>query len=291
MPATVSASGKSKHGKACCHNQVLYLSSGRAAEQLMLCCLVKADGRKMQVLTGAGFSLPDRPRQHRHALHLETRLARHRPGSSPQERINANLSATSTKLQFHHQSHHWDDTPPAVYRWAPVQQPVFLQREDPLEQVLPLQHGPGEGQLPEGLQELPDEADLLVELGSLQHAGQCGDQVGHRRQLGEGEGAAGAHHRLQLCLPHGEAQLLAAVQAHVAHEVGKVACGNVHQVGAVAVCIRLGLLQCASGWGCCSVHQGGAVAVCIRLGLLQCAFDRQDKGVWVRIDTELLCTQ
>lgn len=82
----------------------------------MLYCWVRADGRHMEVLTRAGISLADKPEQHRHALHLKTRLLRHRPGSSNQEYINANLSETSTKLLVFHQSRHPDDKPPVVYR-------------------------------------------------------------------------------------------------------------------------------------------------------------------------------
>lgn len=104
------------------------------------------------------------------------------------------------------------------------QSPVLLQIQDPLEQVLPLQHGPGKRQFPEGLQQLPDEADLLILLCSLQHGTQRGYQIRRCCQLGESESPCGAYHGLKLGLPDCESQLLPAVLPHVTHEVGKVTC-------------------------------------------------------------------
>lgn len=115
------------------------------------------------------------------------------------------------------QAEHRSD-PPQL--WAPV----LLQMQHPLQKVRPFQHSPGKGQFLEGLQQLADEADLLVLLGSLQHGCKGGHQIGGCGQLGEGEGAGGAGHSLQLGLPHREAHLLCAVLPHEAHEVGKATC-------------------------------------------------------------------
>ena len=101
---------------------------------------------------------------------------------------------------------------------------MLLQMQHPLQKVRTLQHGPGEGQFPEGLQQLADEADLLVLLCGLEHGSQGGHQVRGCGQLGESEAAGGAGHGLQLGLPHREAYLLCAVLSHEAHEVGKGTC-------------------------------------------------------------------
>ena len=101
---------------------------------------------------------------------------------------------------------------------------MLLQMQHPLQKVRTLQHGPGEGQFPEGLKQLADKADLLVLLCSLEHGSQGGHQVGGCGQLAESEAADGAGHGLQLGLPHREAYLLCAVLPHEAHEVGKGTC-------------------------------------------------------------------